>query len=563
VPGQSWIKLKERPSVNRVLHIGIAHAGGMGDNLNVTAYCTALKRKFPLSFITVIVSRFPEIFEGLTCIDRVIKVTPPYSVEQYAEIIKPEYDIFLEVRYATRVSFPSQRPKTPAMLEYKKETDKKFKKYAYIFHKFLSDIPAMERMKKPFWDIFYDSACIQGSIDEMCIALKPEHFKASEYYQGMRYVTVCNSSDNGLQTKGCHSHTWSEVIKYIKSLGLIPIQTGIQSEPDLPGATRFFGSIFETAALVQGALMNISIEGGIVHLAKAVGTDSIVLFGPTPIEIFGYRNNINIKGRTCGGCWWRSRDWMTVCTKTSQKVSPSYAPPCMTDIPVDKIKHSIHRLLEKHGVPIRPLKTAMSDSAVVASVHLKIRSVMAKVKGTPQEPFEVEALRLKLDATGGYEHPLQIKRVHTILNMVGSGKKVLSVADGGYIGNLIKMQGNDVTVTDISEIRTIQCKELLNLNSVQARAEKLPFPDASFDVVIAAEIIEHVPKMSVVLAELERVVKKDGKIILTMPVHPDHDAYAEHLHSIRVKDIGGNMMVMSINKIVPHYDAYLKANRNT
>jgi len=205
---------------------------------------------------------------------------------------------------------------------------------------------------------------------------------------------------------------------------------------------------------------------------------------------------------------------------------------------------------------------SMPDGTLRASVQAKIQSIMEKVKGTPQEYFENEALKLKLDADNGYAHPWQQKRIHAILDMVGRGKKVLSIADGGYIGSLIKLQGNDVTVTDISEIRAIQCKYLLKLNSIQARAEKLPFPDASFDVVVAAEVLEHVPKMSVVLAELERVVKKEGKIIITVPIHAMHDEYEEHLHSIRTTDIEGNMLVMGMEKIIPHYDNYLKEGRD-
>jgi SAM-dependent methyltransferase len=45
----------------------------------------------------------------------------------------------------------------------------------------------------------------------------------------------------------------------------------------------------------------------------------------------------------------------------------------------------------------------------------------------------------------------------------------------------------------------------------------LPFPDRCFDKVIAAEVLEHVPDDSAVLAELARVLRPGGVISVTVP----------------------------------------------
>jgi SAM-dependent methyltransferase len=45
----------------------------------------------------------------------------------------------------------------------------------------------------------------------------------------------------------------------------------------------------------------------------------------------------------------------------------------------------------------------------------------------------------------------------------------------------------------------------------------LPFPDGCFDKVIAAEVLEHVPDDSSVLAELARVLRPGGVIAVTVP----------------------------------------------
>ena len=53
--------------------------------------------------------------------------------------------------------------------------------------------------------------------------------------------------------------------------------------------------------------------------------------------------------------------------------------------------------------------------------------------------------------------------------------------------------------------------------TVRGDALYLPFPDATFDRVIAAEVLEHVPDDEAAMAELVRVVKPGGAIAVTVP----------------------------------------------
>ncbi|MEY2421332.1 MAG: hypothetical protein QOI95_1399 [Acidimicrobiaceae bacterium] len=48
-------------------------------------------------------------------------------------------------------------------------------------------------------------------------------------------------------------------------------------------------------------------------------------------------------------------------------------------------------------------------------------------------------------------------------------------------------------------------------------ATRLPFPDNSFDHVIAAEVLEHIPADKAAMAELARVLKPGGTIAVTVP----------------------------------------------
>ncbi len=63
----------------------------------------------------------------------------------------------------------------------------------------------------------------------------------------------------------------------------------------------------------------------------------------------------------------------------------------------------------------------------------------------------------------------------------------------------------------------------LNARGGNARAGEitaLPFDDGSFDLVTAFDVIEHVEDDQLVFAELTRVLKPDGCLIISVPLHP-------------------------------------------
>jgi SAM-dependent methyltransferase len=53
--------------------------------------------------------------------------------------------------------------------------------------------------------------------------------------------------------------------------------------------------------------------------------------------------------------------------------------------------------------------------------------------------------------------------------------------------------------------------------AVRANAYHLPFPDGAFDLVIAAEILEHIPDDRAAIAEAVRVLRPGGRLAVTVP----------------------------------------------
>lgn len=98
----------------------------------------------------------------------------------------------------------------------------------------------------------------------------------------------------------------------------------------------------------------------------------------------------------------------------------------------------------------------------------------------------------------------------------------------------------------------------------QAVGEQLPFADGTFDVVFSNEVIEHVQDDGLYAAEMVRVTKKNGRIVLFCP----NRWYPVEQHGIywRGQYKFGNIPLVNYlpmplrNKLAPHVRTYTKGS---
>jgi ubiquinone/menaquinone biosynthesis C-methylase UbiE len=115
----------------------------------------------------------------------------------------------------------------------------------------------------------------------------------------------------------------------------------------------------------------------------------------------------------------------------------------------------------------------------------------------------------------------------SILRYVNSAEQVLEVGCGeGILSVLMAQKGAQVTGLDISRPNLKNAKEyagtkgLNNIKFIEADAENLPFGDNSFDVVVADNVLEHLPNFEKGLSEIKRVTKKRAIIVLPTCLNP-------------------------------------------
>ncbi|MDQ3669424.1 MAG: methyltransferase domain-containing protein [Actinomycetota bacterium] len=96
---------------------------------------------------------------------------------------------------------------------------------------------------------------------------------------------------------------------------------------------------------------------------------------------------------------------------------------------------------------------------------------------------------------------------------VGSGAGTDSLVAAQMVGPEGRVTGIDMTPEMLEKARA-GARELgaENVEFVEGEAEELPFPDASFDVVISNGVIDLVPDKDAVFSEIYRVLTPGGRI---------------------------------------------------
>ncbi len=123
-------------------------------------------------------------------------------------------------------------------------------------------------------------------------------------------------------------------------------------------------------------------------------------------------------------------------------------------------------------------------------------------------------------------HTVDLKRLrledgaHALDLGCGQGRHVHAL----YYANHAHIVGLDLGFDDLVKTREafesypdIEHADRRSFGLTVGDALKLPFPDASFDLVVCSEVLEHIPDYEQALEEIRRIVKPGGQLAVTVP----------------------------------------------
>jgi SAM-dependent methyltransferase len=115
---------------------------------------------------------------------------------------------------------------------------------------------------------------------------------------------------------------------------------------------------------------------------------------------------------------------------------------------------------------------------------------------------------------------LKQAKYHAIVGMLGDthGKDCLDLgSDNGVISYLLRGGGGRWTSADLTEESVASIRSLVGGDVYRIVGERMPFADAAFDRVVVVDLLEHVADDARCVAELHRVLRPGGELVITTP----------------------------------------------
>ena len=406
--------------------------------------------------------------------------------------------------------------------------------------------------------------CTPGSLDEragqqapLCLAL--DEADAGSRLRlasaGRQWITLHDGFDTsahvrpGQAVKCWPLEHWAELVSKLKALhpSLRIVQIGGTSSRPIAGVDDcLIGRIRlgEALWLLQGAALHIDGESGLVHAAYALGTPSVVLFGPTDVGFFGYRDNVNLNAGVCTPCWWSTPDWLGRCPRGLVQ------PVCMAAISPGSVSDAVLAVLDR-GLQLPARALHPTSSAVWSRVPSAGAALLGAIQANGELVDDTDG-HARSPTTGCYLHATKRWEYAFALDALaispanGSGPR-LRIADlgcgRGALGPWLATQGHAVTGYDrnfADDGNTDASRRFLNWAPSTGFAVRaatlhaLPAPDGDtdqgFDAVLMISVLQHLAQPALAIREASRILRPGGRLVLSFDLACEPANFEDRQH---------------------------------
>jgi SAM-dependent methyltransferase len=106
----------------------------------------------------------------------------------------------------------------------------------------------------------------------------------------------------------------------------------------------------------------------------------------------------------------------------------------------------------------------------------------------------------------------------------------------------------DVNKKALSFVPRALCKEIR-----VADAQKLPYPEGFFDLVLAYDVLEHVDDDRLAMAEIRRVLRMNGALVVSVPAYQalfgSHDRALDHKRRYSKRGLRSLLSIMRVERL--------------
>ena len=115
---------------------------------------------------------------------------------------------------------------------------------------------------------------------------------------------------------------------------------------------------------------------------------------------------------------------------------------------------------------------------------------------------------------------LKQRKLAEVTALVGptEGRRGLDLgSDNGVVSLLLRERGGSWASGDLTDEAVASIRGLVETDVHLVAGDRLPFPDAAFDVVAVVDMLEHVPDEAALVREIARVTKDGGRLVVNTP----------------------------------------------
>ena len=138
--------------------------------------------------------------------------------------------------------------------------------------------------------------------------------------------------------------------------------------------------------------------------------------------------------------------------------------------------------------------------------------------------------------------PRQPEDLLDVLKLPIEGKMLDASGGTGRVSAALEVSVGSMLLNDLSHPMLVQA-HAKGLNTTQAQAQHLPFPENSFDRVLMVDALHHINHQKEAVMELLRVLKPGGRLVIEEP--------DINLFQVKLVALGEKLMLMGSHFLTP------------